>query len=264
MTQEAYDLFGRALSEQHARNEARRIRIRVHEARSNPHPASFRWPFELLQNTLDSGPRSGSAITVRLRCEASKLIFEHDGAPFTSEELAALLSGGSSKEFESEVTTGRFGTGFLVTHVLAERATLRGLLQVPRGCELFQLMLDRSGDEDAILSNSRSCNEAIRLAKPVKELDDFPSASFEYPADDRTLLVGVEALKQALPYLYVTRLLLGDVEFTEADGSTEIWTPGDVVSQALEDGCVAYRTIDVERDGSAPADARVPLHDSGE
>ena len=26
--------------------------------------------------------------------------------------MAALLSGGSSKEFESEVTTGRFGTGF--------------------------------------------------------------------------------------------------------------------------------------------------------
>ena len=61
MTQEAYDLFGRALSEQHARNEARRIRIRVHEARGNPHPASFRWPFELLQIALDSGPRSGSS-----------------------------------------------------------------------------------------------------------------------------------------------------------------------------------------------------------
>jgi hypothetical protein len=251
MSQEAYDLFDRALSEQHARNEARRIRIRVHEARGNPHPASFRWPFELLQNALDSGPRSGSTITVRLRCEASRLTFEHDGAPFTSEELAALLSGGSSKEFESEVTTGRFGTGFLVTHVLAERATLRGLLKVSGECELFQLTLDRSGDEDAILSNSRSCNEAIRLAKPVKELDGLPSASFEYPiVDDRSLLVGVEALKQVLPYLYVTRLLLGEVEFAEADGSTDIWTPGEVVREALEDGYVEYRTIDVERDGS--------------
>src|SRR3984893_10524192 len=156
MSQEAYDLFDRALSEQHARNEARRIRIRVQEARGNPHSGSFRRPFELLQDEIDCAPLTGSAITVLLNCEASKLIFEHDGAPFTSEELAALLSGGSSKEFESEVTTGRFGTGFLVTHVLAERATLRGLLQVPRGCELFQLTLDRSGDEDAILSNSRS------------------------------------------------------------------------------------------------------------
>jgi hypothetical protein len=78
MSQEAYDLFDRALSDQHARNEARRIRIRVHEARGNPHPASLRWPFELLQNALDSGPRDGRTITVRLRCEASKLTFEHD------------------------------------------------------------------------------------------------------------------------------------------------------------------------------------------
>ena len=198
-----------------------------------------------------SGPRSGSTITVRLDCEASKLTFEHDGAPFTSEELAALLSGGSSKEFESEVTTGRFGTGFLVTHVLAEQTTLRGLLKVPRGYELFELTLNRSGDEDAILRNRRSCNEAIRLAKHVAAFDGLPSASFEYPTgDDRTLLIGVEALKEALPYLYVTRLSLGQVEFSEADGSTEIWVPGEVVEEAVEDGYVKYRTIDVKRDGS--------------
>src|SRR5437867_1353861 len=76
MTQIAHDLFGRALSEQHARNEARRIRTRVHEARRNPHAASIRWPFELLQNALDSGPRNGcDSITVRLRRDASHLTF---------------------------------------------------------------------------------------------------------------------------------------------------------------------------------------------
>lgn len=250
MSQEAYDLFDRALSEQHARNEARRIRIRVHEARGNPHSASFRWPFELLQNALDSGPRADAAITVRLSCTDSKLTFEHDGAPFASEELAALLSGGSSKEFESEKTTGRFGTGFLVTHVLAEQTTLRGLLKVPNGYELFELMLDRGGDEDAILRNSRSCNHAIRLAKPIAKFDGVPSASFEYPlGDDRMLLVGVEALKRALPYLYVTRPSLGKVEFTEADGSTEVWTPGEVTEEIMEDGYVQYRAIEMERDG---------------
>ena len=177
----------------------------------------------------------------------------HDGAPFTSDDLAALLTGGSSKEFESEVTTGRFGTGFLVTHVLAERATLRGLLMVSRGCELFELALDRSGDEDAILANSRSCNESIRRATPVKNLAGIPSARFEYPiADDRVVLIGLEALKQALPYLYGTRRSLGQVEFTTADGTTnEVWTPGQIVEEAVEDGYVQYRTIDVERDGNA-------------
>jgi hypothetical protein len=257
-TQEAYDLFGQALSERHARNEARRIRIRVHEARGNPHPASVRWPVELLQNALDSGPRSGNTITVRIHCEPSKLIFEHDGAPFTSDELAALLTGGSSKEFESEVTTGRFGTGFLVTHVLAERATLRGLLTVSRGWELFELALDRSGDEDAILANSRSCNEALRHASPVKDFAGIPSARFEYPiVDDRVVQLDLETLKQALPYLYGTRRSLGQIEFTAADGSTEIWSPGEVVEEAVEDGYVQYRTIDVVRGGDEYLPVRV-------
>ncbi len=62
--------------------------------------------------------------------------FEHDGAAFSSQELAALLSGGSSKELDSEHTTGRFGTGFLVTHVLAEETRVVGLLRVKGGYEL--------------------------------------------------------------------------------------------------------------------------------
>ena len=146
MSEKAYQIYEEALNEQRSRNQARRIRMRVDHARRSPHSASIRWPFELLQNALDAGPRDGrSIVTVRLRREHAKIVFEHDGAPFTSQELAALLSGGSSKEYESEATTGRFGTGFLVTHVLAERTRLRGLLQLATGCEYFDLTLDRGG-----------------------------------------------------------------------------------------------------------------------
>ena len=119
MSEEAFQIYNEALKEQHTRNEARRIRTRVTEARRSPHLSGLRWPFELLQNALDAGPRVGKpSVTIRLSHKPSNIIFEHDGAAFTSLELAALLSGGSSKEFESKETTGRFGTGFLVTHVL--------------------------------------------------------------------------------------------------------------------------------------------------
>ena len=133
MSEGAYQVYEEALHEQPSRNEARRIRTRVDEARRSPHSAAIRWPFELLRNALDAGPREGrSVVTIRLRRDPTKVVFEHDGAPFTSEELAALLSGGSSKEFQSATTTGRFGTGFLVTHVPAERTRLLGLLQPSR------------------------------------------------------------------------------------------------------------------------------------
>jgi hypothetical protein len=249
MTQEAYELYDKAQSEQHTRNEARRIRTRVNEARRNPHPASFRWPFELLQNALDSGPRGGTAISIVIRRSLSKLTFEHDGAAFTSQELAALLSGGSSKEFESEITTGRFGTGFLVTHVLAEHATLRGLLKVSDGYERFQLVLDRSGDEESILKNINSCKETIRVATKISDLGGVPSASFEYSIDDdHTLLVGLNALRQALPYLYATRPSLGRVEF-ELEGNAEVWIPGHVVQEKYDATIVEHRSIRREQDG---------------
>ena len=246
MSETAYEMYEEALKEQHSRNQARRIRMRVDHARKSSHSASIRWPFELLQNALDAGPRSGrSVVTVRLSREPTKIVFEHDGAPFTSQELAALLSGGSSKEYESETTTGRFGTGFLVTHVLAERTHLRGLLQVATGLERFDLTLDRGGDEDAILENIRDSNEAIRAAVPVRDPAQVPSAVLEYAGTEGDSWAhGLSELKRALPYLYATREALGEVELrNKSDGET--WKPSETEKMAIENGYVERRVISV-------------------
>ena len=259
MSKIAFKKYEEARKEQLNRNEARSIRASVAKAQQNPHPAGLRWPFELLQNALDSGPREDrSFITIGLRRESSKVVFEHDGAPFTSLELAALLSGGSSKEFESDVTTGRFGTGFLVTHVLAEQTELHGLLEVGAGYEQFELMLDRSGDEDAILENIHSCNDAIRAATPLSDLDRVPSARFKYPiTDDSPLTLGLEALKRALPYLFATRTSLGRVELETEEGCSEVWTAGEIQGDVLDDGYVEYRLLKVDRNGSTLPEIRV-------
>ncbi len=226
MSKKAYEMFEEALKEQHSRSLARRIRTRVDQARKSPHSASIRWPFELLQNALDAGPRDGrSVVWIRLSRKPTRIVFEHDGAPFTSQELAALLSGGSSKEYESETTTGRFGTGFLVTHVLADRTRLRGLLQVATGLERFDLTLERGGDEDTILDNIRDSNEAIRAALRVSDPAQVPSALFEYAyGEGDSWAYGLNELKRALPYLYATRRALGRVELRDASDH-ETWEP---------------------------------------
>ena len=266
MSEIAFKKYEEARKEQLNRNEARRIRTRVTEARQNTHPASFRWPFELLPNALDAGTREDrSFITIGLRRESSKVVFEHDGAPFTLVDLAALLSGGSGKEFESDVTTGRFGTGFLVTHVLAERTELQGSLEVPTGSKKFELMLDRGGDEDMILENIYCCNDAIRAATPVSDLDGNLSAIFRYPiADDTTLTLGLGALKRALPYLFATRQRLGRVELETTEGCPEVWTAGEIQRDVLDDGCVEHRSLQVDRDGSVSPENRVFLFMTGE
>ena len=245
MSDKAYEIYEEALRAQHSRNEARRIRTLVDQARQSPHSAGIRWPFELLQNALDAGPRENSSIvTVRLRCDDSKVVFEHDGAPFTSDELAALLSGGSSKDFESETTTGRFGTGFLVTHVLAERTQLRGLLQLDTGCELFDLMLDRGGDEDAILANIENSHQAIRKAKPVSSWTGVQSAVLEYACGEINVFkLGMKELRRTLPYLFATRKTLGHVEIQTGDGEIETWEPSAVDQSTVYGKYVESRSI---------------------
>jgi hypothetical protein len=247
MSRAALETYKGARAQQLLRNEARHIRTRVNEARKAPQAAGVRWPFELLQNALDAGPRYGNeSVTIHLRDSADRVIFEHDGAPFSSAELAALLSGGSSKDFGSEEKTGRFGTGFLATHVLAEHTSLEGLLSIDAGLERFHLTLDRSGDEAAILENIDSCNQAILLAEPLNSADNLPSARFEYPiSDDGTLALGVAAFRSSLPYLYGTRPELGDVRFSYRDGSSETWSSDDLIRKEIEGFIVDERTIHI-------------------
>ena len=111
--------FDDARIQQTTQNDARRIRQRVEAAQQGPARAGVRWPFELMQNAHDAGPREGDErVEIDFVLSDDQLTVSHTGKPFVAQELAALLSGGSSKEFDSEETTGRFGTGFLVTRAV--------------------------------------------------------------------------------------------------------------------------------------------------
>ena len=259
MSEVAVKIYEESRREQHSRNEARAIYRNVLAARRSVSSAGMRWPFELLQNALDFGPRTGnSSVAIRLSCDQSIVAFEHDGVPFTSDDLSALMSGGSSKEFESEKTTGRFGTGFLVTHVLAERTGLEGLLTTPDGTERFRLVLDRGGDEKAILENMETCREAMRAATAVSDLNGIASAKFEYHLNDHSpLALGIDSLKSSLPYLYATRQILGHVELHDENDNTEVWEPKEVTAQEFDGGYVEERTLQIQQDGNDPFEVRV-------
>lgn len=251
MTQQALDAFQNAVNRQRDLNDARRIRTRVEQARRDRHTAGIRWPFELLQNALDAGPREGRpGVSVCLRQDRGRVRFEHDGAPFSSQELAALLSGGSSKELESVKTTGRFGTGFLVTHVLAEQTHVTGLLSLATGYERFDITLDRQGSEEAILRNIRLANSAIKRATPTPTVTDEPSAAFEYvTTDSDSWHMGLRELERALPYLYLTRPALGRVEIQTASGDIRVWRPKAIRSIRIDGGFLQRRDLSAERSG---------------
>src|SRR5205814_1795327 len=97
---------------------------------------------------------------------------------FTSDDLAALLSGGSNKDYESEETTGRFGTGFLVTHFLSPIIRLEGVIESDSQREQFGMALNRSGNEDEILNDMEAAEAFIKSARPLGKWDGIWTADF--------------------------------------------------------------------------------------
>ncbi len=63
--------------------------------------------YEILQNADDSG-----ATEVVCKLSKNELQIEHDGEPFTEENVKAITSFGKSTSRDDLVKTGRFGVGF--------------------------------------------------------------------------------------------------------------------------------------------------------
>lgn len=229
--------FRETFNEQVQKALARRIHAKVRDARSDPDRAARRWPFELIQNAHDAGERHGrNGITVAFELIDGVLRFEHDAAPFSMADIAALLTGGSSKDFDSHETTGRFGTGFLVTHALSERVQVAGVLEVDGGHRAFEVTLDRPDDEDLILRNIKDSESALGQTRGVGDFASRPTANVEYVVDDNdTALAGLGMLEQALPHLFGSCRRLREVRIQRGNGRT-CWRTGPVTELLQRDG----------------------------
>ena len=238
MSKIALEEFRDARVNQTTRNDARRIITRVEAALNNPARAGVRWPFELMQNAHDAGPREGNdSVGIEFIIRNEELIASHTGMPFTPQELAALLSGGSSKEFDDEETTGRFGTGFLVTHGLSPHVEVEGILSTQEGNEHFCIELIRDGDEDSIVENIAQADVALSnaITEPDTWIANHPTAQFTYHNVNCDVLnLGLRRLQQALPYLYATCERLGQVKI-DMLGKSTLFTPGTTTECELDD-----------------------------
>ena len=244
MSETAFREFHNARVRQTTQNDARLIRTKVEDALHRPSRSGARWPFELMQNAHDAGPRGADEqVRIDFSLRDGELVVSHTGKPFDSKELAALLSGGSSKEFDNRETVGRFGTGFLVTHGVSPFVTVEGVLATRESNEHFCIELVRDGDEAAIADNIDEAERALQDASVVTDswVGENPTASFTYH-DPRLEVVdsGMKRLDQAMPYLYGTCDRLGEVRVSTSGGMTK-YTPGDT-TESLLGGFLLRRT----------------------
>lgn len=194
-------------------SEARDIIHDIDRLNTFPENKKSRWVWELLQNAKDVATENGVNITYELK--NNQVIFSHDGLPFETKHLLAILYKTSTKSLGSDDgTTGKYGTGFVTTHILSKKLSITGVHQLKEDNSLrnFTISIDRSS---ALLEETKALEEmkkAINItfdqinAIESKQRDNIQNLhhSFTYDLSETSLkyaLQGFEELEKNLPFV---------------------------------------------------------------
>lgn len=220
---------------------ARDIFRTLKELRQNKKLSNRRWVWELLQNAKDVRNRF-ERVSVVVEHTPTHLRFRHNGNPFSIDNLTCLIQQVSSKLSDSsdEEQTGRWGTGFISTHLLATIINVTGIVDCEgRGFRRFSLPLDRSGDTaEKLLESIRTTSlEVLRLedddeAFPPQpqyeerrqETDFDTEFSYELIAleNQEAAIAGIADLVLTLPsaLLNIPKQKIKSVQVKQLDGTT--------------------------------------------
>jgi hypothetical protein len=123
----------------------------------------YRWIWELLQNARDE---AGSGVEIICKMDQGNFTFMHNGQPFKTEHLIALTLRSSTKPLDgTQGNAGKFGTGFVTTHLLNKFVTIKGVHENKDGRRRFLHVIDRNSTELDKMMNSLS--ESIQSIRNI-------------------------------------------------------------------------------------------------
>lgn len=188
--------------------------------------SSRRWIWELMQNAKDVACND-AGVSIEIAFEENgkegSLEFRHNGKPFSVDNITFLIEQVSTKERKSKEnvklkTTGKFGTGFLTTHLLSEIVAVKGIVKEPEEpYRKFDLSLDRSGrDIEDIID---SVNISLASLEKVDSQQAFTQYSpseistvFRYTLDESGIEVAKKGLKDLSTSLFFTLVFLPEIK----------------------------------------------------
>ena len=150
--------------------------------------------WELIQNAKDNAAtcniNGNSKVKIDIEIEPNQLSFNHNNGYFTNENIRGLIRRYSSSEKDREVdtsapppsTTGRFGTGFMTTHILSEKVYVNGFFQENEtSYRKFELPIDRTGqtEKEIIQSVERAFNVIEESINKSEKFDISASQNFK-------------------------------------------------------------------------------------
>ena len=163
---------------------ADKILTTLKSVQDTPQISSKRWIWELMQNARDvANPKFSHKVSVRIRFYKDKLIFEHNGKCFLIKDILGLLQQVSSKDSRnSEGQTGKFGTGFIGTHLLSTKIDVDGILFDGSKYRKIHVELDRSKNTSEELA--KDIAESINTFRNPEEFDKKFKAIPDYKEDE--------------------------------------------------------------------------------
>lgn len=168
--------------------------------------------WELMQNAKDNANlcnNNDEKVDVSIALEEDQFVFSHNKGYFTNEHIRGLIRKYSSSDKDRDTeekgniykTTGRFGTGFMTTHLLSEKVKVSSFYKNERGTfNQFDFGLDRSGknEKDIIQGINNAFDEAeesIGNSQDLSLSEDFKT-SFIYPLTERKKSLAETALNE--------------------------------------------------------------------
>lgn len=169
--------------------------------------------WELIQNAKDNAAvcnKGNVKVDIKIELNKNNFVFIHNNGFFTNENIRGLVRRYSSSEKDRDYnsfdstpsTTGRFGTGFMTTHLLSEKVTTKGVFLDEDGkFKSFILPIDRSGENEKEIIRSIE-SSFLFVENYIKESPNLQSdiskfnTEFIYEIDERGIEVAQIALKE--------------------------------------------------------------------
>lgn len=203
MGEEIFDDAKEERERQRSEGEARAIIHDLDKLYTFDEEKKTRWIWELLQNAKDVASEQRVDISVKLTKD--ELTFSHNGLPFKTTHLLALLYKTSTKSLGGEGgTTGKYGTGFVTTHILSKKVKISGVHENIVGKRHFDFYIDRAisyHDESSALMAMQE-----RLAQTFLVIDHINKTqpetiqsnwnSFTYPLNAESLIYADKGIQE--------------------------------------------------------------------
>ena len=224
---------------------AKDVNDKLIKVRNRPDIAKRRWFWELLQNAKDA-VKPTEKVSVRLivgqENNQAYVDFQHSGNPFRYQDAKNLIFPYSDKgDEENSDKSGRFGTGFLATHILSKKIEVKGVYLKETQAFNFNFTLDRSGNDKPEIAQSidNTWQEFREKRTPIVNYVYNPSnyeTSFKYLIDSETLQLTYQSIQDfdvSLPFalafipkiqkVKIENQILGSViEYNKLDNQTEV------------------------------------------